>query len=147
MFRSRKFLFMIGISCTLFVSTVLFTSGCRAPGDPTVSGGAEQITVLNPEAWYAPFEAHPLRPRFDTLEGKIIGIAGEHEPLLYLKEELEQAVPGLKAVYLRSDEDSLHRLAGLSRYPDEQNPNGFTKPALDKIKQTRIDTLIRGIAH
>ena len=147
MYKILKLLSMIGIPCSFALLIVLFTSVCRAPGDTKAIEDGEQITVLNPESWYAPFEAHPLRPRLDTLEGKIIGIAGEHEPLLYLKKELEQAVSGVKVVYLEGDVGSLHPLAGLSRYPNELNPNGFTKPILEEIRQTRIDTLIRGIAH
>jgi hypothetical protein len=130
-----KFCFAIGILCL---------TACGTPSDTKEE---QRITVLNPESWYSPFEAHPLSPRLDTLEGKTVGIAGEHEPLLYLKDELEKAVPGLKAVYLEGDVESLHPLAGFSRYPNEQNPAGFSKAALDEIKDTRIDTLIRGIAH
>jgi hypothetical protein len=141
-----KLHFMIGIPCLLFLLTTFFTSGCQAPADTNVIE-KEKFIALNPESWYSPFEAHPLSPRFDTLEGKIIGIAGEHEPLLYLKEELERAVTGLKVVYLEGNVESLHPLEGLSRYPNERNPNGFSKPVLEELKETRIDTLIRGIAH
>ena len=92
--------------------------------------------VLNPVSWFAPFDAVPLNLRLDNLEGKVICIVGQtHEPMLYLKDALKAALPGIKDIIILDKKD---------KYGDR---GGIGKELQQKIKGLGIDAAIQGIAH
>ena len=100
----------------------------------------EVYKVLNPESWMAPFNAVPLNPRLDQLEGKIIGIVGQnHEPMLYLQDALMATVPEIKNIIIFKEKSTTSE-----RY---SNRGGMSKALQDEIKNMGIDAIIQGIAH
>ena len=97
----------------------------------------EVYRVLNPESWMAPFNAVPLNPRPGSLNGKVIGIVGQnHEPMLYLKDALKAALPGIKNIVVYKENKEKYAERG-----------GIPRELQEGIRTAGIDVAIQGIAH
>ncbi|MCX6012078.1 MAG: hypothetical protein NTV30_01420 [Chloroflexi bacterium] len=100
----------------------------------------EIYKVLNPESWMAPFNAVPLNPRLNELKGKVIAIIGQaHEPMLYLKDAIKEAVPGIKEIFIYKEKTTTSE-----RFSDR---GGISKALQEETRRLGINAIIQGIAH